>query len=109
MQVHSNLGPGWLEGVYRVCFARQLMLDDLEVKQEVVLPVSYKGVVLDHSCRTDMIIEDTVLVELKAIERLLPIHEAQTLTYLRLANLSVGLLINFNVASLKYGFRRLIR
>jgi GxxExxY protein len=109
MQVHAHLGPGLLEGIYRACFARQLALDGLAVKQEVSLPISYKGLVLDYSCRADVIVDGTVLIELKAVERLLPIHEAQTLTYLKLSNLPVGLLINFNVPSLKNGFRRFIR
>ena len=109
MQVHTTLGPGLLESVYRTCLAQQLRLDRLTVRQEVPIPLSYKGVSLDHSCRADMIVEESVLVELKAVERLLPIHQAQTLTYLKLSRLNVGLLINFNVLSLKDGFRRFVR
>jgi GxxExxY protein len=109
MRVHQRLGPGLLEGAYRACFARQLSLDGFCVKREVAIPVRYEGMSVEHGYRADIIVDDAVLVELKAVERLLPIHEAQLLTYLKLADLKVGLLINFNVLHLRHGFMRFVR
>ena len=109
MEVHRCLGPGLLESTYRTCLRRQLELDGLEVASEVPIAIHYRGLRIEASYRADLVVQDTVLVELKAVERLLPIHESQVLTYLKLCNLRVGLLLNFNVTSLKHGLRRFVR
>jgi GxxExxY protein len=109
IEVHRELGPGLLESTYRVCLVQQLLLDGHDVKQEVPIPVTYKGSTVDASFRADLIVDDSVLLELKAVEHLLPLHEARTLTYMRLCNLKIGLLINFNVSRLKDGVRRFVR
>jgi GxxExxY protein len=109
VEVHRNLGPGLLESAYRSCLCRQFELAGLAVETEVPIPVEYKGCSVATGYRADMIVERAVLLELKAVERLLPIHVAQTLTYLRLARLRVALLLNFNITSLRLGgVRRLI-
>jgi GxxExxY protein len=109
LDVHRALGPGLLESSYRACLEHQMRLDGLEVRREVPIPVQFRGLRLDCSYRADLIVNGTVLVELKAVERLLPIHEAQTLTYLKLSGLRVALLLNFNSTSLKHGVRRFVR
>jgi GxxExxY protein len=106
IQVHRVLGPGLLESAYQACMCRELELHGLHVRQQVELPVVYKDVKLDCGYRIDFVVEDKVVVELKAIEGILPVHQAQLLTYLRLSGLRVGLLINFNVPVLKDGIRR---
>jgi GxxExxY protein len=108
IEVHRQLGPGLLESVYRVCLAHELKKRDLRVEQEVSLPIRYDGLVLDAGLRLDLIIEEMLIVELKAVERILPIHEAQLLTYLRLTGYRLGLLLNFNVPVLKEGIRRIV-
>jgi GxxExxY protein len=108
MTVHSQLGPGLLESAYRACFVQELQWDGLGVRQEARIPVMYRNIEIDCGYRADLIVEEKVLVELKTVERLLPIHEAQTLTYLKLAGLRVGLLMNFNTISLRHGFRSLV-
>jgi GxxExxY protein len=109
MEVHRVWGPGLLESAYRECLVRELGTRGLAVKREVAIPVAYKGERLDCGFRADVIVEDSVILELKACERLLPIHEAQLLTYLKLCGIRVGLLINFNSTSLRLGIRRLVR
>lgn len=109
LQVHRNLGPGLLESTYRTCLARELESSGLDFRQEVSIPIDYKGVDISGAYRADVIVENSVLLELKAVDRLLPIHEAQILTYLKLSGLSVGLLMNFNVTRLRLGIRRLVR
>ena len=106
---HRALGPGLLEGAYRACLARELHLAGLEVQQEVPLAISYRGDRIDCSYRLDLIVERTVLVELKAVEAIQPIHTAQLLTYLKLSDLQVGLLLNFNELRLCDGIRRVVR
>ena len=106
IEVHREVGPGVLESAYEECLCHELTLRGLKFRRQVALPLNYKGVHLDCGYRIDLIVEDTVLLELKAVEKLLPIHEAQLLTYLKLAKLKVGLLINFNVALLKDGIIR---
>jgi len=96
IEVHEALGPGLLESAYRHCLCRELAMRGLAWKQEVDLPVTTKGVKLDCGYRIDVVVEEAVVVELKTVERLLPVHEAQLLTYLRLSGLHVGLLLNFN-------------
>jgi GxxExxY protein len=109
IEVHRELGPGLLESTYRVCLVHQLLLEGHDVKQEVPIPITYKGSIVDASFRADLIVDDAALLELKAVEKLLPLHEAQTLTYMKLCNLRIGLLLNFNVRSLKDGIRRFVR
>ncbi|RMD86029.1 MAG: GxxExxY protein [Calditrichaeota bacterium] len=101
--VHRALGPGLLESTYEQCLARELALANISFEAQVPLPVEYKGVRLDCGYRVDLFVERKLIVELKAVEKLLPIHEAQILTYMKLAKVSVGLLINFNVELLKEG------
>jgi GxxExxY protein len=109
IEVHRELGPGLLESTYRVCLVHQLLLDGHDVRQEIPVPTTYKGCVIDATFRADLIVDDSVLLELKAVENLLPLHEAQTLTYMKLCNLRIGLLINFNVRRLTDGIRRFVR
>jgi len=106
IEVHRHLGPGLLESSYRECLCHELRLRRIDFRKEFKLPLQYKGMKLDCSYRVDILVEDLVLVELKAIYALAPVHEAQLLTYLRLGGWKVGLLINFNVAVLKDGIRR---
>jgi GxxExxY protein len=108
IEVHKALGPGLLESTYRVCTAYELIQENLKVVQEVSLPVVYKGVKLDAGYRIDMIVNDLVIVEFKSVEALLPIHDAQLLSYLKLSGVKVGLLINFNVKLLKNGIHRIV-
>jgi GxxExxY protein len=109
IEVHRELGPGLLESSYLTCFRVELEERRLAFEAERPLPIVYKGRLLDASYRLDVIVENTVIVELKSVERLLGVHEAQVLTYMRLAKCPVGLLINFNVPRLVDGVRRLIR
>lgn len=97
MEVHRSLGPGLLESSYELCLCRELSLRGIPFERQKAIPIEYKGVKLDCGYRADLLIDGRVLVELKAIESLLPIHEAQLLSYLRLGGWSVGLIINFNV------------
>lgn len=106
--VHRALGPGLLESAYEACLCRELETQDIRFEQQVMLPVQYKGINLNCGYRMDLLIEEQLVVEIKAVEDILPIHEAQLLTYLRLANKQIGLLINFNVPLLKQGVRRLV-
>jgi GxxExxY protein len=106
IEVHKQLGPGLLESTYEECLCHELHLRGIQFQRQLDLPVLYKGLKLDCGYRLDLLVEDTVVVELKALEQILPVHEAQLLTYLRLAQKSVGLLINFNVPLLKDGIRR---
>ena len=107
IEVHRRLGPGLLESAYETCLCRELALRDLSFERQRDLPVSYKGALLNCGYRVDVVVRDCILVELKAVERLLPIHVAQVITYLRLSGLPVGLLVTFNVRALKNGLRRL--
>ena len=107
-EVHTRLGPGLLESVYRTCLVRELNLNSLHAETEVPVGIEYRGSTLDAGFRADVVVEGRLLLELKAVERLMPIHEAQILTYLRLSKIQVGLLLNFNVTSLKNGIRRLV-
>jgi GxxExxY protein len=108
IKVHKALGPGLLESTYEVCLIHELNKADLKVKSQVVLPVIYDGIKLDAGYRIDLLVEDLVIVELKAIDTLLPIHEAQLLSYLKLSDKKLGLLINFNVKLLINGVKRLM-
>jgi GxxExxY protein len=106
IEVHRALGPGLLESAYEECLCRELGLRHIPFERQRLLPVEYKGLSLDCGYRLDLLIADAVVVEIKAVENLLPIHEAQLLTYLRLGGWKVGLIINFNVPVLKRGIRR---
>lgn len=107
MIVHSELGPGLLESVYEACLMKELQKTSLRARGQVSVPVVYLGEVLEKDFRIDILVGDLVVVEVKAVEALLPIHSAQVITYLKLAKKPVGLLINFNVTSLRHGIKRL--
>ncbi|HEV7857804.1 MAG TPA: GxxExxY protein [Pyrinomonadaceae bacterium] len=106
IEVHRSLGPGLLESAYSQCLGRELNVRGVLFEREKPLPVEYKGIRLECGYRIDLLVADSVVVEVKAVENLAPIHEAQLLTYLKLGGWPVGLLINFNVAVLKNGLRR---
>jgi len=106
IEVHRALGPGLLESAYEECLCRELTLRDIDFERQQELPIEYKGLRLDCGYRVDLLVAGTVVVELKAVEALLPLHEAQLLTYMRLGGWKVGLLVNFNVPVLKQGIRR---
>jgi GxxExxY protein len=108
MEVHRSLGPGLLESAYCECLCRELTLRGVSFVRERALPVEYKGVRLECGYRLDLLVANSVVVEVKAVEVLAPVHEAQLLTYLKLGGWRVGLLINFNVVVLKDGIRRKI-
>jgi GxxExxY protein len=108
IEVHRVLGPGLLESAYEQCLARELSLRGVQFKTQVDLPVEYKGVRLEVGYRMDFVVERSLLLELKAVEKVLPIHEAQVLTYLRLSGLHVALLLNFGEKVLKDGLRRIV-
>jgi GxxExxY protein len=107
IEVHRALGPGLLESAYEECLCRELTLQRVPFERQRQLPVEYKGLRLECGYRLDLVVADTVVVELKTVEALLPVHEAQLLTYLRLGGWKAGLLLNFNVPVLKQGIRRL--
>jgi len=108
IEVHRNLGPGLLESVYDECLAYELASCGLRFRHQYAIPIEYKGRRLSGDYRIDFLVEDLVVVELKAVERLQPVHEAQLLTYLRLTGMAVGLLINFNTELLWRGVKRLV-
>lgn len=107
-KVHTALGPGLLETVYQACLKHELLRSGLKVLSEVGIPIVYDGVNIDGGYRIDILVEEIVVVELKAVERVAPIHRVQLLTYLKLSKLPLGLLLNFNVKSLKDGIVRVI-
>lgn len=106
MEVHRTLGPGLLESTYEMCLCRELAIRGIPFERQVPIAVEYKGVKLDCGYRADIVINGSILVEIKAIDSLLPIHDAQLLSYLKLGGWKIGLLINFNVELLKHGLRR---
>ena len=106
IEVHRHLGPGLLESAYDECLCYELSRNGLSFERQVRLPIDYKGLRLDCAYRLDLVVENLLIVELKAVDALLPIHKAQLLTYLRAAEKHVGLLINFNVSLLKNGIKR---
>lgn len=108
IEVHRELGPGLLETAYEQCLAAELSRSRIPFQLQVDLPVNYKGTKLDCSYRIDLLIDQQLIIELKCVEQLLKIHEAQILTYMRLAKIGVGLLINFNVPVLKKGIKRFL-
>lgn len=107
MKVHTALGPGLLESAYEACLAHELQKRGLKAETQVGLPVEYDGVQLEHGYRIDILVENQVIVELKCVSEFHPVHEAQLLSYLKLSNRKIGLLINFNVLRLKDGIKRL--
>lgn len=107
-RVHAALGPGLLESAYEVCLAHELTKRGRTVQAQLALPVVYEGVKLDAGYRIDLLVDSAVVVEVKSVEALAPIHDAQVLTYLRLSGRRLGFLINFNVARLKQGIKRLV-
>lgn len=109
IEVHKTLGPGLLESAYEQCLRHELEIHGLKVERQVPVPVIYKDLLLEYGYRLDLLVENTVIVEIKSVELLNPVHEAQMLTYLKFAEKKVGLLINFNVKLLKEGLRRYIR
>jgi GxxExxY protein len=106
IEVHRHLGPGLLESAYEECLCHELHLRGLDFRRQVELPVLYKGLNLDCGYKIDLVVQDEVVLELKSVEKLLPVHQAQLLTYMKLANKRVGLLINFNVPLLTRGIIR---
>lgn len=108
IEVHRHLGPGLLEATYAACLRRELTIQGVPYVAEVRLPLDYKGVDLEGGYRIDLVVKNSVLVEVKAVETLLPIHRAQLLTYMRLTSISLGLLINFNVPVLRQGIKRML-
>ncbi len=108
IEVHRNLGPGLLESAYRECLRYELLQREYEVSQEVPLPLIYKGVKLDCGYRLDILVENSIVLELKSVEALNEVHTAQILTYMRLGKFKIGYLMNFNVASLRNGIKRYV-
>lgn len=108
IEVHRHLGSGLLESVYESALCRELSLQGIKVERQVHVPLEYKGLPLQHGVRLDLLVGRMVVVEVKAVDRLLPIHRAQILTYLKLTRHTVGLLINFNVELLRTGVRRIL-
>ena len=106
MKVHTALGPGLLEKTYEICLEHEIRKLGLKVVRQLALPVVYDGVRLDAGYRIDLFVEDLIVVELKPVDRVLPVHEAQLLSYLKLSNKKIGLLLNFNVARLVDGIKR---
>lgn len=108
-QVHRALGPGLLESVYEICLCRELSKRGVNFQRQLALPIFYDGVRLDAGLRLDLLVDDRLIVELKAVDELHPLHEAQVLTYLKLTEKRLALLINFNVVRIKDGIRRIAR
>ena len=108
IEVHGNLGPGLLESSYEGCLIHELLDSGVNARSQVSLPLQYKGKSIDVGYRVDLLVEDQIIVELKSVEKILPIHSAQILTYLKLSGLKLGLLINFNTVRIKEGIQRFI-
>jgi len=108
IEVHKTLGPGLLESAYEQCLEHELVMRGLKVKRQLPVPVIYKDLYLDYGYRLDLLVENQVIVEVKSVDQLHPVHEAQVLTYLKFAEKEIGLLINFNVKLLKEGLKRYI-
>lgn len=109
IEVHKSLGPGLLESVYHKCIEKELSIKDFNFKSELVIPIDYKGIIVDANLKCDLFIENCLVVELKAVEKVLPVHEAQLLTYMKLLKAPIGLIINFNVTNIyKEGQKTLV-
>jgi GxxExxY protein len=108
IEVHRRLGPGLLESAYETCLCREMYLRRIRFQQQVALPVKYRGLNLDCGYRLDILVDKSVIIEVKAVGKVLPVHRAQVLTYLKLTGFRLGLLINFNVDVLRHGVYRII-
>ena len=109
IEVHKHLGPGLLESVYHDCLKKEFTLRNINFKSQLIVPVNYKGLVLDTEYRLDFLVEDEIVVELKAMDSILPVHEAQLLTYMKLLQKSKGMLINFNCSNIvKEGAKQMV-
>lgn len=108
IEVHKQLGPGLLESAYEECLAHEFTLRGIQFERQKPLPVVYKGIKLDCGYRLDFLVDKSVIVELKTVEKLMPIHEAQTITYLKLTNCKLGLILNFNVRLMRTGIKRVV-
>ena len=108
LEVHRNLGPGLLESTYEQCLAYEMKAAGMAFKLQLALPVEYKNIKLDCGYRIDVLVDNSIIIELKSVDKILPIHQAQLLTYMKLAGISIGLLINFNVKYLKDGIKRMV-
>lgn len=108
LSVHKEMGPGLLESVYQYCLVQELRSRQVFVQEQVFVPLYYKGLVLDKEFKIDLLVAEEIIIELKAVEFILPVHEAQIISYLKLADKRLGFLINFNVPLLKSGFRRFV-
>jgi GxxExxY protein len=106
--VHKEMGPGLLESVYEACLNKELALRGIKTQTQVFLPLNYRGEELNKDFKIDLLVEDEIIIEIKAVEILFPVHEAQIISYLKLADKRLGFLINFNVPLLKNGFRRFV-
>jgi GxxExxY protein len=108
IEVHKNLGPGLLESVYEVCLCKELSLKGVKYLRQVALPVNYKNEILDAEYKIDILVENEIIIELKAVEQMHPVYQAQLLTYLKLSDKKLRLLINFNVPRLVDGYKRML-
>lgn len=108
MKVHTALGPGLLESAYETCMAHELSKCELEIKQQVLLPVYYDNQKLDAGYRLDLLLDNKVIIELKAVEKILPVHTAQLLSYLKLSKCKLGFILNFNVVHMRDGIKRIV-
>ena len=108
LEVHRNLGPGLLESTYEQCLAHELKCEGIPFMLQHPLPVNYNGIKLDCGYRVDLFVDNKIIVELKSVDKVLPIHQAQLLTYMKLAGIKIGLLINFNVQFMKEGIKRMV-
>ena len=108
IRVHREMGPGLLEGIYEACMLKELELRQINAEAQVYLPLFYRGIELKKDFRIDILVEEKIVLELKAVDQILPVHEAQIISYLKLADKKLGFLINFNVPLLKNGFKRFV-
>lgn len=108
IEVHRNLGPGLLESVYEVCLEQELISAGLKVSRQVTVPIIYKGVKMEKAFYIDLLVEEEIIIELKVVEKVLPVHEAQLISYLKLADKRLGFLMNFNAPLMKNGIKRRI-
>lgn len=108
IEVHRQLGPGLLESAYEECLAHEFTMRGIQFERQKPLPIVYKGIKLDCGYRLDFLVSESVVVELKVVEKVMPIHQAQTITYLKLTNCKLGLILNFNVRLMKTGIKRVV-
>jgi len=108
LEVHKQMGPGLLESVYEFCLEKELTINGIHVQHQVQVPLYYKGIELNKDFRIDLLVENEIIIEIKAVDILLPVHHAQIISYLKLTDKRLGFLINFNVALMKDGFKRVV-